>query len=282
VIGMPQYPPKKESHRELKFTVQTHQNKYLLTVRQSSSSILLYIGGQNQYCIECQIFPGNPIGHLSKIAYDEKCSLTNRFERGTDTKAIMALICSYLQNEYGYVKKLTFQDMSYRECSEKQTIDLAAFYYLLYGQTWYMLQMSATIPNKQQESLFKATSKDFLDKKASTTWSEFDKYITSSHPLPESDMITIYNNSKSWSEYFTVLRNKIGVEELCSYMAPWVTQFVKQMAQIQFTAIEFEMSVKNPQLPVLEYTLSPYIAQSAGKYTRKRRASLKRRDRDLR
>jgi len=95
-------------------------------------------------------------------------------------------------------------------------------------------------------------------------------------------MIKLYNNSKSWLEYFTTLRDQIGVEELCSYMAPWVTQFIKEMAQIQFTAIEFEMPVINPKMPAIEYTTLPYIIQNAGKYTRRRRASLQKRGRDLR
>lgn len=279
---MPMYHSKKESQRESRMILQTTQNKYLLTIRQSPSSILIYIGGTQSYCLECQLFQGNPIGHLSKIIYDEKCSLSGKFERGTDTKAIIALLFSYLQKEYAFVKKLTFQDMSNRECSEQQTIDLASFYYLLYGQTWYMRQMAATIVNVKQHDTFIKATKSFDEKKATISWPEFDTYITSNHPLPEDTMIKLYNNSKSWLEYFTTLRDQIGVEELCSYMAPWVTRFIKEMAQIQFTAIEFEMPVINPKMPAIEYITLPYIIQNAGKYTRRRRASLQKRGRDLR
>ena len=108
---MPRYFPKKQTQTEHRFEIATSRNKYLLTCRESSTSILIFIGGIDTYCVEFQIFPDNPIASLSKIAYDEKCSLTGRYERGTDTHTLLSLMFSYIQDNFPYVKVSTPWEM---------------------------------------------------------------------------------------------------------------------------------------------------------------------------
>lgn len=275
---MPRYYPKKSTQTESRYEFTTSENKFLLTVRESneSNSIMIYIGGIDTYCLECQLFKDSMIANLPKIMYDEKCSLTGRFERGTDIMRIMSLLITYIQDTYPHVTAITFDDFSTRECEHGIHIDLAPFYYVFHNETWYMNRMNAYIYDSSENDLFKSKTAQFHATKAGLRWEEFDAYVTTKHPLPLSQMIEIYNGSKSWLDFFNSLKSalKNDMKILCNYMYPWITLFIQRLANLRFTSIQFAIPVKNSKISRVEYTVIPYISPSIsssgiGKQTRK-------------
>lgn len=275
---MPRYYPKKSNQTESRYEITTSENKFLLTVRESneSDSVMIYIGGIDTYCLECQVFKHRTIANLPKIMYDEKCSLTGRFEHGTDVMRIMSLLITYIQDTYPHVTAITFDDFSTKECEHGIHIDLAPFYYAFHNETWYMNRMNAYIYDSIENDLFRSKTTQFQATKASLRWEEFDAYVTTKHPLPQSQMIEIYNGSKSWFDFFNSLKAalKNDMKILCDYMYPWITSFVQRFANLRFTAIQFAIPVTNPKISRIEYTIIPYIAPSKpisgiGKQTRK-------------
>lgn len=264
---MPVYHPKKQTQDESRYEL-TNNNKYLLTIRKSPTSIMLYIGGVHFWCIECQIVPDEKIANLSKIEFNEGCSLSGHFERGKDIKTIMRLLISYIQDHYPNINSIQFNDFSYRNCTSTQTIDLATFYYLLYGKTWYMKHMGATFANDDDAFIFYESSERFQKMKSKMKWNDFDSYITAKHPLSVSEIKSVYDSNQTWSSYFLELLEKTNIETLCSYMAPWITNFVTKVGRIRFYSPEFSISVPNNLMGKMEYSIGNYIARG-GKYTRR-------------
>jgi hypothetical protein len=277
---MPVYPAIKSSQVEKNEVINTRMNSYLLKTRTSDSSTLLYIGGVDTYCIECQIEPTSPIGLLSKIEYDEKCSLSGRYERGTDTITIITLMLEHIQQNYPYVKQLTFDDYSYRECAPGIYIDLAYFYYALYGETWYMKKMGAYFMSEADRSAFENLHTAFQKSKETTSWALYDRYATTEHPLPVEQMQKLYTETSTWTTFFTMVRDAVGdIGVLCAYMQPWITTFIKEHAKLRFTSYTFAMDVPNPVLSTIMYEISPYVK---GGRRRTRSVSRKKRAIDLR
>lgn len=270
---MPKYYPKKQSQIESQYELSAFKNKYLLTRRTSEYSTMIYIGGIDYYCLECQIVNNSPIANLAKIMYDNRCSLTGRFDRGTDTIAIMQLLLSYIQKMYPYVNQITFDDYSYRSCNESHQIDLAPLYYVLDMKTWYMSKMDATLYDPVEKQLFEHRTRAFQTSKSETTWETYDEFVTSRHPLPEEDMMELFAFEHTWQDFFQALKARVGLPNLCVYMSPWITNFVKVFAKLQFHSMKFVLAVPNPVIPIVEFTIKSYV--KGGKYTRKRRTTRK-------
>ena len=277
---MPAYPAIKSSQTEINEVIKTTANSYLLKTRTSDSSTLIYIGGIDTYCIECQIEPANPVGLLSKIEYDEKCSLTGRYERGTDITTIMTIMLEHIQSKFLYVKQLKFDDYSYRECGPGIHIDLAYFYYALFGETWYMKKMGAYFMSEADKQMFERRHSDFQKSKETMSWAQYDRYVTTEHPLQVNRIQKIYSETTTWTSFFTILRDAVDdIGSMCIYMAPWITTFIKERAKLRFTSYTFVMDIPNKRLSTIEYSILPYA--KAG-YRNTRKVQRRKRKVDLR
>jgi hypothetical protein len=229
---------------------------------------MLYIGGPHFWCLECQVLVGQKIANLPKIEFNEDCSISGHFERGKDVITIIRLLISYLQNNYPMIKSIHFNDFSYRNCSETQTVDLAPFYYLLHGKTWYMVHMDAIFVEDDEALKFAEASERFQEQKSKMKWEDMDSYITAAHPLPLKDMKSLFESTYTWSSYFNTLSEKTDINTLCCYMAPWVTNFVAKVGKLRFHSPEFALPIPNSMLGKIEYRIENYNVRG-GKYTRK-------------
>jgi hypothetical protein len=264
---MPVYPKLKETQTETRFIITTDTNTYLFVKHDASDNVLLYIGGETDYCIECQVFKdiNKPIGDLPHVYYDVKCSLTSKFERGTDTKNMLYIMFSYIRDNYPHVKGLTLQDMSYRECDNKMTIDLASFYYLMYGETWYTKMFGAKFMYDKDRIKFEEASAKFMELKKTLTWEEYEKYVLWEHPFDNIKMKEIYDKHTSWISYFMELRDMIGVSELCIYMHHWITTFINRVMRFRFTSPTYSIMLDNPKNLYVKYKIEPYSKVKGGR-----------------
>jgi len=257
---MPHYYPKKPTQTEVKEVIETAMNKFLLTVRTSDTSSMLYIGGVNVWCIGCQVLHGEPVANMPNIEYNETCSLTGRYKRGIDTVGILALLMTYVHDRFPNVTNITFDDYSWRSCDEQQTIDLAPFYYLMYGVTWYMNKMGATFEKEADAAHFTDANRQFQQLKTTMTWAEFDAEVTTAHPLPDSEMRRLYEGSETWPVFFSKVKEQVPIEDLCRYMAPWVKDFVRNRAGLLFESMKMVM----PVVGAIPYTISPFTKRTNG------------------
>jgi hypothetical protein len=240
--------------------------------------VLLYIGGETHFCIGCQIFTGGKLemGDLPHVYYDIKCSLISKFERGTDTKNMLFLLISFIKEHYPYVKRLTLQDMSYRECDDRRTIDLSSFYYLMHGETWYMKTVGATFLNVKDRIAFEEASARFNSLKQTMSWEEYDRHVQWKHPYDNDKMKEIYNSYSTWNTYYMGLRDMVGVSELCIYMHMWVSTFVSRVMKFKLKSPTYVIMLYNPKIIDVKYTVEPYSAIKGGRRQTRRRYRTKK------
>jgi hypothetical protein len=275
---MANYPPKKYGSSERIYTMHSDNKSYILKIRETVDSILLYIGGPAKYCLECQIYTENSfmkqikditIGDLPHVYYNEGCGINQKIVRGDDTKHLLRLCIAYLRKTYPKIRGLTLNDESYRECDDRQTVDLANMYYILHGKTWYMSTLGATFLNESDAKLFHNCEVQFNQYKQSMTWENMNEFITVKLPIEEANMKQLYESAETWQSFFTGIRNTIGISKFCSFIAPWIQTFMETLFKFKFGSVKFITMFDNPtHKPYAEYTLQSYTPQG-GKYTRK-------------
>ncbi len=233
----------------------------------------MYIGGHTKYCIYGFIIKEGSltaktddisIGDFSKIHYNLECSLEHDFKRGVDTNIIIKLLLSYIHKHYPYVKQLKFDDASSRTCDDGQRVDLAEMSYITTGKTWYEKNFGVTMGSSTQE-IFKKAEQKFLKSKAETSWESFSGDIPKDKIKNISDMKSMYETAETWQDFFGPLREKMGVEKFCPFIASWLEPFMKSKFGVKFIKFEYLMSIEPNIIPFTEF---PY-SRGGRRFTRK-------------
>ena len=281
---MPPLPDKRNDMIEKRYKIQVDNHSYVLTVRSSDTSILLYIGGRYNYCLECQLFTKDSfmakfsdisIGDLPHVYHENECKLDQPFLHGVDTTRILYLLISYISNTYPDIKGLTLIDKSYRDCDDGQSVDLAVMYYLLHGKTWYMSVVGADFLSIQDKQKFQKAEESFTSLKNTLSWDEFKQFITVKLPLPETELQHMYTSTQTWQDFFTTLRNKISISKLCIFISPWIKTFWNIFFKFKLDTVKFKFMFSNPELQnKLKYTITEN-KQTGGKYTRKNKYKMR-------
>lgn len=280
---MANYPPKKATSIEKVYTIHSENKSYILKIRESTDTILIYIGGYHKYCIECQIYTENSfmkrikditIGDLPHVYYNERCAINQTFVRGDDTKRILRLLIAFIRNTYPNIRGLMLYDESYRECDDGASVDLAIMYYILYGKTWYMSTLDAKIAYEKDLRYFNECDEAFHKLKGMMTWEQMNEFITVALPMEEKIIKGFYEEADTWTAFFTRVRNHIGISEFCSFIAPWIKGFMKTLMKFDFGSVKYIIHLDSEKhLPLLQYHLEQNNGYFIGgsKYTRKNR-----------
>ena len=164
-------------YTEIKKNIKIGSKSLLMTIREDTNSVNIYIGGHELYCLnifikkEQSIYSGfNPsIAHLPGIEYNSECSLEYNFKRGIDTNMILKFAISYIYKNYPHVKGLSFNDASYRSCDNGNTVSLAIMSYIASGKTWYETHFGAYL-EAEYISAFKSAEQRFQESKKIIQW----------------------------------------------------------------------------------------------------------------
>lgn len=257
-------------------TITTNNKAFLLTTHTNTDTITMYIGGHDKYCIEAQIFKENStfssfidisVGNLSQIYFNVGCSLKGGFKRGEDTNLIIQLMISYINKTYPYIKSLSFTDASFRSCDNGHTVGLAEMSFITTGKTWYELHYKAYIETPYKVIVDENIS-NYNNLKKKVSWEMMTNYIRTPPPTFTIEQLHIlFDNSTTWQEFFSTIRNTIGISTFCIFISPWLHLFVKSLVKIPFSGIKYLLPLDN----YVEYTLSISNRRTGGKrYTHKR------------
>lgn len=269
-----EYPQIKQGMRS-KITAIKIGNKTLkLVTHESDNYITIYIGGHTKYCIYGFVIKQGSImaerydvsiGDFSKIQFTIECSLEHVFRRGIDTNIILKVFLSYIYKHYPYVKQLNFEDASYRRCDTGEIIDLAEMSYITTGKTWYEKHFGASVAPQSRAMVANIESK-FQEIKGGMSWDECKSYITNELPIEEAEMKQLYDTVKTWQDFFGPLRDRIGIESFCPFVAPWLEIFMKAHFKKRFIQIPYHIPIKEN---IIEFTEVPYT-HGGKRFTRKR------------
>jgi hypothetical protein len=233
-------------------------------------SITIYIGSYNIYCIDAQIFKDAtnkilPDVLLSKIRWDGECSLYDPFESGSDTVMILKLLLTYLKDKYPDIKKVYFTDVSTRHCDNGYPVNLAAMKIFTDGISWYETHFNAKL-----EDRYKTQYNDMITYantiKKNTSWESFKNYTYLKNiSITEDELITYYNSSNIWQDFFYKIRDKIGVSQYCIWLSEkgWFDAFLFSVLKFNTMSIQYYIE---PQLFNISYNI---ITNKGGRYKSK-------------
>lgn len=268
-----EYPDLKSGSELKTITLKVGSKTLRLIQHESPDIITLYIGGHTKYCIYGFItkssspmarFSDISIGNLSKIHYNQACSLEHDFKRGVDTNMILKVFLSYIHKHYPHIKQMKFEDASYRPCDDGQIIDLAEMSYITTGKTWYEKNFAATLA-PTSEGQFKVLELKFQKMKLEIDWNTFKGFITTKLPIDEIELQKIYEDATTWQDFFGPLREKMGIELFCPFVAPWLHTFMEMVFKFSFIQFKYLMPVEPNRI---SFTELPY-SRGGRRFTRK-------------
>jgi hypothetical protein len=244
-----------------------------LVIHESDNYITLYIGGHTKYCIYGFIIKEGSgvarqdditIGEFSKIHYNLECSLEHDFKRGVDSNMILKVLLSYISKYYSYVKYLKFDDASYRTCDNGLHVDLAEMTYITTGKTWYEKNFGAIMTSSTRD-IFNKAEERFKKSKSETSWDTFCGTVNNDIIKIVPNAKKLYEEAETWQSFFAPVREHMGIEKFCPFVAPWLEQFMRTSFGTKFIKFEYLMPLEPNKI---EFTELPY-ARGGKKFTRK-------------
>jgi hypothetical protein len=248
-----------------------------ITSYETESSVTIYIGSSNIYCIDCQLLNNPTIGVydtgiLTKARWDIECSINDPFEKGVDSIIIIKLLLTYIKDKYPSVTQLLFTDMSTKECDNGSSVNLAAMKVFTDGKTWYESHFDVSID--ESNKILYDNMLSYGEKKKSEM--SYDEFIGYTYPginklkISDDDLIHAYNTSNTWQEFFLYIRNTIGISNFCIWLSVnnWFDRFVFAVLKFNTMSLQF---IFNPKKYDIEYTI---IRNGGGKHVtlKKKRA----------
>lgn len=219
----------------------------ILTTYETETSISIYLGGVNHWCIHSTLPKDNnkikEEGYLVKIRYDLLCSVEEKIHRGGDITKLLKLLIQYIHDTYPDVKYLSFNDLSNRRCDNESNINLAVMTYLYSGKTWYEKNFDATISIQSKETLDKIVKK--LNNSKKQSWNVIKDTIYNYKELPysESEIEKIYEDAITWNDFFETILNKIKINNFCIFISPWLDSFIIQYFN-NLMGLSYDMPIK--------------------------------------
>ena len=222
------YPSDIISKREL---IEVEKRTIVVTTYERGNIISIYLGGSNHWCIHTELVKSingkiEEKAYLIKIRYDLLCSLEENIQRGGDITKLLKLLIQYIHNTYPDVKYLLFSDLSSRRCDNGVDTNLAVMTYLYSEKTWYEKNFDATIAEHSEDTL-KKIIKHYKESKT-ILWDTM-KYTMSNYkvlPYTENELEILYNNSKTWKDFFEAIHIKIGMRQFCIFVSSWLDGFI--------------------------------------------------------
>ena len=244
-----------------------------MLIHESEDTFTLYIGGYTMFCIDALIHKETSrfsriidvqLGYLSHVYYNQTCSLEHNFVRGIDTNRILKILCTYVKNNFPYIKGFIFNDTSTRPCDNGSYINLYEMSYIRTGKTWYEKHFHAYI-HPTSLKLFIKTEKEFQEKKKLISWDMMKTYIQTPLPMDESILQTLYDSTNTWQEFFDTISNTIEIDTFCIFVSDWLHGFMMSIFQLDLATIKYIMPI---DINTIEYTESSY-KQGGSRFTRK-------------
>lgn len=253
-------PPPKHGVIPIRKSVKIGSKSMVMTIHESDTSITIYVGGKDVYCIDIQIMKSNlyedsSIANFNKIRFDVDCSLGSNFVRGIDTNMILKFVITYIHNTYPFVKEMLFNDASTRTCDNGFNVNLSNMSYLLYGITWYQKHFDAYIKDKNDINKVNQNIKLFQEKKKILPW-DYIKDSFTSFPISESEMKELYKNTSTWQDFFMAINNRIGISQFCIFISPWIENFINRFLKLNFMFIQFHLPIKDYKI---DYSITEYV-----------------------
>jgi hypothetical protein len=240
----------------------------ILTEFHTELSTTIYIGSDTIYCIDITLFKAMdgtymPRGILNKVRWDGECSVTDAFERGTDTVMIFKLAMTYIKNTYPTVTVLAFTDVSTKECSNGASVSLSGMKLFTDGQTWYESHFDAYI-DPSSTKMYTAMMSRATEVKQTISWEEFVYCTANNHTIIGiKNVKEQFEASRTWQEFFTYVRSQMDVASFCICLSEknWFDIFIQSRLQFNLMGVQFLIPVASF---AMDYIIEPMSGGKRG------------------
>lgn len=223
----------------------------IITTYETINTIIIYIGSYDIYCIDVQLLKDNTshtsnIGYLTKARWDSICSLDEPFGKGVDTIIMIRALIMYINDHYPNVKYLLFNDKSTKTCDDGNSVSLAAMKFLTDGKTWYEDHFDISI-DEFNKSIYEKIKKNIIVIKKDLSFDKFSMYSNIKLlDIPNDELKELYNNNNNWQDFFSYIRDKIGISKLCIWLSKnnWLDIFLNTILKMNLASIQFMLNIK--------------------------------------
>jgi hypothetical protein len=227
--------------------------EFLLTIHKSSNTHNLYLGGSHTYCINILIYLpestyvmlglNNPREcSVEHFYYSNLCSFSGGYQRGVDTSLIFNLMIAFIKKNYQIITTVKLKDYSTRECDNGGNVNLYEMYYILYGKTWYQAKYNAYLLPKDLDN-FTNSDRNFQEKKNLIGWTNFKEMPIWPDDIDLDIIEEYYNTTDTWQDFFSKIRDYITISSFCSFILPWITEFLKSTMKYNFQAPSYYIDI---------------------------------------
>jgi hypothetical protein len=269
---MGKYPKPKIGVVETILVAKIGKKKLKVVFHESDFSTAIYIGGYTEYCAYCSVRKEllNSVtycneANLLKLEYNQACDLEKQFQRSTDTHLIFSLMIAIIKDRFPYVRRLFFNDASYRTCDNATVVELPELYYITSGRTWYETRFEAYLEGGDLAK-FKAADEAFQRKKAQLLWETMKGGYMDT--VTDDALQEQYESATTWQEFFGPLRDKMGAAEFCEFVAPWLHRFMSDIMDFSFFSLKYYVDIV-PASPIT-YAMEPWTQAAGFRQTRRR------------
>lgn len=247
----------------------------IITTFETENSITIYIGSSEIYCIDCQLLKSTitgiyETGLLTKARWDTDCSLDEPFGKGSDSIIMIKLLLSYINNKYPNVKQVYFTDLSTKECDDGSSVSLVGMKVFTDGKTWYESHFDVEM-DEPYRILYETMKLNIIRKKENMSFDTFMGYANKNIQIPPDDLRDKYNSTANWQDFFSYIRDTIGISDFCKWLGKngWFNSFIEAVLNFNTLGIKFTFKVK--QYEDIQYKIQNYSGGKYNKYnTRKR------------
>jgi hypothetical protein len=238
----------------MEYKIQTPHYSFILRVEEYDDSIpkhKLFVGDEKGPCLEATVFMASAVlfePHiciLHQIDALEECAQQDV----EDDSASLGLelfyaFISIITTNYSHITHISLRDASYIPCNRRlnDTLDLLSYDIALYGKTWYEMHAGAHLPSISKQERYEKEIYTFMnpESKTDTTFSNLLKYIIKHNdyafriiqPNIES-YERIYNDSKTFSDFFRILKKDVNRHNVCRFFKGWLELFVQDWVRIE-------------------------------------------------
>jgi hypothetical protein len=196
-----------------------------------------------------QIFDSSIIktAKLSNIEALYNCVLEDdakeRFETYSFGKELLLWVIDYIKINFTHVIYLQLDDESYIPCNREseQTLDLLSYSIAINCKTWYEMNFNAILPSTEKYTIYKDEIKVYSspEEKSKYNWKIFYlKNVTTPFAMnlikaDEDTYKNMYEESKTFPEFFRKLSDFIGKENRCVFFKNWLQEFIKSYINVE-------------------------------------------------
>jgi hypothetical protein len=253
--------PKREDDTIVRKKVTINQKQMIITEYLSELGVTIYIGNQNVYCIDIQLYRNKygiftDIGNLTKIRWDEVCSLTHDFKKGSDTEMILNVAMKYIYETYPGVRFLSFNDLSTKECDNGTSVSLSAMKLFTDGRTWYEQHFHAMI-DPQYSEVYDHMKLKADEIKRTMSWDQFQSFAVFNNMIPIDEIKELYESSSTWQLFLKAIKEKVNGDDkgrFCEWLSTknWFDNFVQSKLRFNLMAVQFLIDISKFNI---EYTI---------------------------